>query len=189
MAWVVKRWRTEGLERLLSEDAVAAAHVVRAAAERDARHARRAADRAAADAAAELDALERLGTELRAMVRRRRVSDAGGAAWERTAPAVSGPATLLLAAAAVARAASAATRPATAAPSTPALDGRPAAPAPSMPALDARLPTPAPSARAAGPAPANPLGPAPAPPPRRRPGRASMRSSALGELFRATTAP
>ena len=54
MAWVVKRWRTEGLERLLSEEARASAETARAAAERDARRARRAADRAAADAAAEL---------------------------------------------------------------------------------------------------------------------------------------
>src|SRR4051794_17473494 len=90
MAWVVKRWRTEGLERLLSDDAGAAGHAARAAAGRAARHVRRTADRAAADAAAQLDALERLGTELRALVRRRRVSDAGGAAWERAAPAVSG---------------------------------------------------------------------------------------------------
>src|SRR4051812_50026124 len=95
MAWVVKRWRTEGLERLLSDDAVAAAHAARAAAERDARHARRTSDRAAADAAAQLDVLERLGTELRATVRRRRVSDAARAAWERAPPAASGPGALL----------------------------------------------------------------------------------------------
>ena len=158
MAWVVKRWRTEGLERLLSEEARLSAGAARAAAERDARRARRAADRAAAEAAAELEALERLGTELRAMVRRRRASDARGDAWERAAPAVSGPATLLLAAAAVARAAS-----------EPGRHG-------------AGAPSPAGSAVASG---ADPPGD---PSPRPRPGRASMRSSALGELFRATAA-
>src|SRR4051812_50020723 len=57
MAWVVKRWRTEGLERLLSEDAVAAAHTARAAPQRDGRHARRAADRAPPDPAAPPGAL------------------------------------------------------------------------------------------------------------------------------------
>ena len=160
MAWVVKRWRTEGLERLLSEEARASAETTRAAAERDARRARRAADRAAADAAAELEALERLGAELRAMVRRRRASDARGDAWERAAPAVSGPATLLLAAAAVARAAS-----------EPGL--RAVSAAPPSPARPAVAPT------------ADPLG---APSRRPRPRRASMRSSALGELFRATAA-
>jgi len=231
MAWVVKRWRTEGLERLLSDDALASAEAVRSAADRDARRARRTADRAAAEAAAELDALERLGAELRALVRRRRVSDAGGAAWERAAPSVGGPARLLLAAAAVARAASDpraagadARPPAPVAPSvdaravasapsappvdappdasalsTPPVDAQPEPAAPSTPLVDARPDASAPStplvagAAARPPAegaapPADPLGAVTAPSPRRRSGgRASMRSSPLGELFRATT--
>jgi hypothetical protein len=164
MAWVVKRWRTEGLERLLTEEARLSAEAARAAAERDARRARRAADRTAAEAAADLDALERLGLELRSMVRRRRAADAGGAAWERATPSVSGPGALLLAAAAVARAASG--------------DRTAAAP---------RDPTPIPIPTATAP-PAGPPAPARAVAGRHRSGRASMRSSALAELFRATTA-
>jgi hypothetical protein len=178
MTWVVKRWRMEGLERLLSEETLATAHAARDAAERDARRARRVADRAAADAAAELDALERLGTELRSMVRRRRVSDAGGVAGERAAPQVSGPAALLLAAAAVARAARGDSVPA--APST-----RPAPSPATAPPL--RIPAARVHADASAP-PGDPLDAVAASPPRRRAGRASMRSSALGELFRATTA-
>jgi hypothetical protein len=153
MTWVVKRWRIEGLERLLSQEALASAQAARAAADRDARRVRRVAERAAADAAAELDALERLATELRATVGRRRAADAGAPAWERAAPSVAGPARLSAAAAAVAAAARAASDP------------------------------------GVGDPPADPLGALSAPPPRRRSGRASMRSSALGELFRATTAP
>jgi hypothetical protein len=72
MGWVVKRWRTGGLERLLAEDARAAAHAAREAAGRDARRARRAADRAVAEAAAELAALERVGVGLQARVRVKR---------------------------------------------------------------------------------------------------------------------
>lgn len=125
MTWVVKRWRMEGLEQALTDEALASVRAARDAAERDARRARRAADRTAADAGAELEALERLGAELRATVQRRR-----GAA------------------------------------DLP----RPAAEAPPVPADE-----PAPALDAARPA-------------RRRPARASMRSSALTELFRATTA-
>jgi hypothetical protein len=234
MGWVVKRWRMEGLERVLSQESLAAAHARRTAAERDARRARRAADRTAAEAAADLAALERLGTELRAMVRRRRAADAGGAAWERATPAVGGPAALLRAAEFVARgaaggaggaggaglpAACSASRdggssarltltatvvdarvpgagasipvadarlPGLGA-SRPGLDGESPAPAPSTVFVDARPQAPAPSARTVGPAPADRSGAATVPPPARRSGRASMRSSALGELFRATT--
>jgi hypothetical protein len=114
MTWVVKGWRAEGLERLLADEAREAVRAARDAADRDARRARRAADRTAADATAQLEALERLGLELRETVRRARASSG---------------------------------------PREP--------PADPPPLLAAR---------------------------RARPGRASMRSSALGELFRATTA-
>src|SRR5919107_346361 len=55
MAWVVKQWRAEGLERLLSDEAREAVRAEREAAERDARRARRAADRTAAEAGRELE--------------------------------------------------------------------------------------------------------------------------------------
>jgi hypothetical protein len=125
MTWVVKRWRMEGLEQVLTDEVLASVHTAREAAERDARRARRAADRTAAHAGAELEALERLGAELQVMVRRTR---------------------------------DASRMPQPAAETPPA---RSEEPAPSLAA-----------ARAV----------------RRRPGRASMRSSALNELFRATTA-
>src|SRR3954453_169795 len=70
MAWVVTSWRTEELERMLSAAARAAVAAARAAAARAARRARRAADRTAVEAAAGLDALERLGLELREAVGR-----------------------------------------------------------------------------------------------------------------------
>jgi hypothetical protein len=124
MTWVVKRWRMDGLERVLTDEARASAQAAREAADRDARRARRAADRTAADAAAQLAALERLGLELRATVRRGRESSSSAAP---TAP-----------------------------------------PGPASPA-----------------APTAPLVAAPGG--CRRPARASMRSSALSELFRATT--
>jgi hypothetical protein len=120
MGWVVKQWRMEALEQLLSADARARADIARAAAGRDARRARRAADRTAAVAAAELAALERLGAELHGLVR-------DGRAALRSADAAA-------------------------------------------PAAAARA---APTPTAAG-------------TPRRRPGRASLRGSGLGELFRAT---
>jgi len=107
---------------MLCAEAGAAVRTARETADRDARRARRAADRTAADAAAQLEALERLGLELRETVRRARASS----------PPVA----------------------------TPAPEPRPAAP----PVLAA------------------------APAARRRPARASMHRSALGELFRATTA-
>lgn len=122
MAWVVTGWRTEELERMLSAEARAAVAATRAAADRDARRARRAADRTAADAATELEALERLGLELRRTVRRARASSQ---------------------------------------------------------LVETRVPQPRPD---------SPPVLAAVPPTRRRPGRASMRNSALGELFRATTA-
>jgi len=65
VGWVVKQWRTEA---------------AREQAERDARRARRAADRAVAGLGAQLEALEaleRLGVELRAGVQRRRMPVAG----------------------------------------------------------------------------------------------------------------
>jgi hypothetical protein len=122
VAWVVTSWRLEELERMLSAEARAAVADTRATADRDARRARRAADRTAADAAARLEALERLGVELRDAVRGARVASAP----VETAPAPARPV------------------------SAPALAAVPAG--------------------------------------RRRPGRASMHSSALSELFRATTA-
>jgi hypothetical protein len=121
MAWVVTGWRADGLERLLADEARAAVRGAREAADRDTRRARRAADRTAGDAAAELEALERLGLELRETIRRARVTSRADE------PAL-----------------------AEAAPVAPPLVAVPSA--------------------------------------RRRPGRASMRSSPLGELFRATTA-
>jgi hypothetical protein len=128
MAWVVKGWRMDALERLLAEDARASVHAARADADRDARRARRAADRTAAEAAAQLEALEGLGVELRESVRRAR----------------------------------AACRP----------DGPAAADAPAAP--EAVPPLVA-------------VSDVPAARPRRRE-RASLHSSALGELFRATAA-
>ena len=71
MGWVVKQWRSDALERLLCDDAREAVRAARQAADRDARRARRAAGRPAADAARELEALERLGEET---VRRRRAA-------------------------------------------------------------------------------------------------------------------
>jgi hypothetical protein len=133
MGWVVKRWRTDGLERLLAEDARAAARAARASSERDARRARRGADRAVAEAAAELAALERVGVGLQARVRVKRE-----ALRARSAPAV-----------------------------------------PTQ--LDR-------TAGAAGPGPGSPAAPLVRLPARRRGARASLRDSALGELFRATTA-
>jgi hypothetical protein len=125
MTWVVKRWRMEGLEQVLTDEALASVRAAREAAERDARRARRAADRTAADVGAQLDALDRLGAELRATVRRKRnAADASQSRAEAPPAAAEEPA--------------------------PSLAGAPAA--------------------------------------RRRPARASMRSSALNELFRATTA-
>jgi hypothetical protein len=94
MGWVVKRWRTDALEWLLVEEAVAVACSARRAAERDARRARRAADRTAAEAAAELAALERLGAGLQARVRRKRAAlraaDHGPAQAAPAGPAAAG---------------------------------------------------------------------------------------------------
>jgi len=151
MGWVVKQWRMEALERLLSDDARAAADAAadaaRAAAGRDARRARRAADRMSGHAAAELAALERLGVELHATVRARRVALRSAAMTASEARGVGAP-------------------PRGDAVATPG--GNPIAVA------------------GAG-APAAPAGIAASPaPPRRRPPRASLRSSPLGELFRAT---
>src|SRR3954471_12695274 len=84
MTWVVKGWRAEGLERLLADEARDAVRAARDAADRDGRRARRAADRTAADAAAQLEALERLGVELRETVKRARASS--GAAELRAEP-------------------------------------------------------------------------------------------------------
>jgi len=73
MGWVVKQWRLDTLERLLAEATQAELASARAAAERDARRARRAADRTAAAAERELGDLERIGDELRTTVRDWRV--------------------------------------------------------------------------------------------------------------------
>jgi hypothetical protein len=118
MGWVVKEVRFD------------LAEAIRADAERDARRVRRAAARTACDIAAELAALERLATDLRSAVRRRR------------------------------------------APAAPARAGTPR-PAPAAPRR-AATPRPAPAP--------------PRPPSPRRGGRATMRSSPLAELFRATDA-
>ena len=64
MAWIVTSWRIDRLEALVSTE-------VRARAERERRHAERVSSRAARerdDLAAELEALERLGIELRAQL-------------------------------------------------------------------------------------------------------------------------
>jgi hypothetical protein len=131
VGWVVKEWSSEGLERLLAERSLAAVRAARQSAERDARRARRIADRTAAHADARLEALEALGHELRIAVRAQRTALRGGSS---AAP-----------------------------------------PAPPAPA-----PAPTPLAR-----PGRPVG-APPPGSARREGRASMRSSALTQLFRPT---
>ena len=74
MGWVVKEWSSDGLERLLAEHARDSLRATRQAAARDARRARRIADRAAAEADAHLDALESLGRELQLVVRTRRAA-------------------------------------------------------------------------------------------------------------------
>jgi hypothetical protein len=125
MAWVVKGWRMDALERMLVEETRASVRLAREDADRDARRARRAAHRTAADAADQLEALERVGVELRESVRRARAACRPGESAAGAVPeAVAAP---------------------------PPFVAVPAAP-------------------------------------RRRPGRASMHGSALGELFRATTA-
>jgi hypothetical protein len=88
MGWVVKEWQMDGLERLLADEARDAVRVAREAAERDARRARRAATRTAAEAAAQLDTLECIGTELQAAVGARRSArpSAPAPAPERVAP-------------------------------------------------------------------------------------------------------
>lgn len=80
MGWVVKSLRTDVLDALRRD------------AERDARCIRRGAGRVAGDVAEQLDALERLGLELRATVRGRR--EPGGAPHPALAgaePALAGP--------------------------------------------------------------------------------------------------
>lgn len=151
VGWIVKRWRVESLERLLEDDALAALAGVRAQADRDARQAQRAAARTAAEAAAQLHALERLGQGLRVMVAEHR--SAVRAAAPREAPlAVAEPVVRDL-------------RP-----------RRTVEPAPEPSAEPAAEPTGDPVATVAE----------PARPQRRRTGRASLRSSALTELFRVT---
>lgn len=65
MGWVVTSWRSEALAALADAEARAAARDVVVAAEREARRLNRGAAR-------ELEALERLGVQTRAAVRRRR---------------------------------------------------------------------------------------------------------------------
>jgi hypothetical protein len=74
VGWVVKGWSSDGLERLLAERAVDGLRATREGAARDARRARRIADRAAAEAAAQLDSLEALGRELQLSVRAHRAA-------------------------------------------------------------------------------------------------------------------
>jgi hypothetical protein len=186
MGWVVKQWRLDTLERLLAESVRAELASTLATAERDGRRARRAADRASAAAERELSELEEIGAELRTAVRDwrvwlRDVADVAAApeahAGEPPGPAASGPdaATPPTATEPPARAAPA---PTMAAPHTAPEPPAPAAPAPTMAAPHTAPEPPAPAAppdRAASPR-------------RRRPARASLHSSALTELFRATAA-
>jgi hypothetical protein len=188
MGWVVKQWRLDTLERLLAESVRAELASTRATAERDARRARRAADRTSATAARELSELERVGAELRTAVRDWRL-------WLRD-PAVepaaaAGPDTLDPAPRDVAPSPAAAASPEAPAPAPrdvapcPAAAASPAAPAPRdvAPPLSAAASPAAPEP----PGLTSPPGPA-ASPRRRRPARASLHSSALTELFRATAA-
>ena len=72
MAWIVTSWRIDRLESLVSTQ-------VRAGVERERRHAQRVSSRAARerdDLAAELEALERLGIELRAKLSDRETAPA-----------------------------------------------------------------------------------------------------------------
>jgi len=93
MGWVVKQWRTEGLEALLADEALAAVRAARATADRDARRAHRIAGRTSASAAAELERLERLAVELKASVRGQRAAVRSGAPVDGAgvARAVAGP--------------------------------------------------------------------------------------------------
>jgi hypothetical protein len=72
MGWVITTWHTDRLAALLDADTRNAAEEVVRRAGRDARRLRRVARREAAGVAASLEALERLGTEARADVRRQR---------------------------------------------------------------------------------------------------------------------
>jgi len=72
MGWVITTWHTDRLAALLDADTREAAEEVVRRAGRDARRLRRVARREAADVAASLEALERLGTEARDDVRRQR---------------------------------------------------------------------------------------------------------------------
>ena len=79
MGWVVKDWSSDGLERLLAERALDGLRATRQAADRDARRARRVADRAAAEASAQLEALESLARALQFAVRTHRAALRTGA--------------------------------------------------------------------------------------------------------------
>ena len=166
MGWVVKQWRLDTLERLLAEATQAELASARATAERDARRARRVADRTAAAAERELGEIERVGEELRGAVRDWRVWLRDGAV-DPACAASPGPAASLIRTASPGPAAPPHRAAAAAAQALPAAAAPPAAPDPPDPA--------------APPAPA-------ASPRRRRPARASLHSSALTELFRATAA-
>jgi hypothetical protein len=188
MGWVVKQWRLDAIEELLGEAARADLAAARASADRDARRAHRAARRTAAAAEAELAALERLGEELRACVREwqawRRLPDGPGA----PVPTSDGEGFVALELGALPDLAA----PAPAPPADAAVPPAPAAarPTPVPPAATASPPAPVPPAAGSSPpASAQPAPAASAAPPRRRPARASMHSSALTELFRATTRP
>jgi hypothetical protein len=156
MGWVVKQCRLDALEHLLADAARADLSEVRLGAERDVRRARRAAGRAVGSAATELAELERLGAELHAAVRDERASLRSPDA----PPAPAGPVDPVAAAA----------------PAAPPTAAAPAAPPTAAAPVTAAAPPPA----AARPRPAPSRGS------RRRPGRASLHSSALTELFRAT---
>lgn len=175
MGWVVKQWRLDTLERLLTEASRAELADARATADRDARRARRAANRTAVAADLELSALERLGEELRTAVRDWRVwlrdVDAGALPDHAAPPAAPAPPAVSeppeVAAPPVVAASAAVAAP-------PAVATAPAVAAPPMAAEPPEVVAPP---------------TAPAPPTRsRRPARASLHSSALTELFRATAA-
>jgi hypothetical protein len=74
MGWVITAWRHDHLAALLDADARAAADEILHRAEREARYVRRSARREAAQTAAVLEELERVGQEARERVRSQRLA-------------------------------------------------------------------------------------------------------------------
>jgi hypothetical protein len=181
MGWVVKEWRLDAIEELLGEAARADLAAARASADRDARRAHRAARRTAAAAEEHLAALERLGEDLRACVR-------DWQAWRRLPDGPEAPVPASDAEGFVPLELEALPSLAAPAPAPPPAAASPPAAVP--PAATASAPAPVPPAAGSSPpASAQPATAALPTLPRRRPARASMHSSALTELFRATTRP